>query len=66
MQPSTSASQGIRISRRVVLKRGLLAGLGLASASLLAACQPAAPAPASKQEPAKPAEAAKEPAKATK
>jgi hypothetical protein len=38
------------VTRRALLKRGLLAGLGMAGASLLAACQQAPPA-----SPAKPA-----------
>jgi len=61
-QHSTDGSS--LVTRRALLKRGLLAGLGVAGASLLAACQQAAPAspakPAESKPPeSKPAEAAK-------
>lgn len=55
MQPLDLVLTQSRLSRRAALRRGLLAGLGLASASLVAACQPPAPA-APGAAPAKPAE----------
>src|SRR4051812_2254611 len=64
MTPSEGEHVAVRLSRRTMMRRGLLTGLGLASAALLAACQPSAPpaAPAKSEPPAagaKPAAEAK-------
>ncbi|MCC6177790.1 MAG: extracellular solute-binding protein [Chloroflexi bacterium] len=59
MMTQHGTSGSLVVTRRALLKRGLLAGLGLAGASLLAACQSAAPAAPAKPADSKPASAAK-------
>src|SRR4051794_14305031 len=53
MKPSGLVPPESRLSRRALLRRSLLTGLGLVSASVLAACQPSAPpaAPAKSEAP---------------
>src|SRR4051794_29490597 len=53
MKPSGLVPPESRLTRRALLRRSLLTGLGLVSASVLAACQPSAPpaAPAKSEAP---------------